>query len=319
MRAVPTPDGLAARTGRAVAAAAGAGRALGLTVSEPRVLHDVFSVVVHLAPAPVVARVPTVLPRTLAADPGAQAEQQRAELAVAGWLADCGHPVVAPSPLVPREPVRRDGLSMTFWSLVHEVPGAHLDAGRRAQLTADLHAALREYPAEPAFLVPLDASIPDGLARLADRPELLDAADLDRARREWTRLEPLVSSRDAFEEAFAGPRVQALHGDAPFWNVIVTADGELCSDFEHVCLGPVEWDLALAGAELHAAYDASAIRLGLRPLDPRLLGVIEAARMLQVVASLAVAPEVPGLAGWLGPVLEAWRARPLAGGLAEAG
>ena len=51
-----------ARTARAVGAAAAAGRQLGLEVREPRVLYDVFSVVVHLAPSPVVVRVPTVLP-----------------------------------------------------------------------------------------------------------------------------------------------------------------------------------------------------------------------------------------------------------------
>lgn len=83
---------LAARTNRAVAAAAAVGRDLGLTVTEPRVLYDFFSVVVHLAPAPVVVRVPAVLPRTVTADPQAQAAQQRRELAVAGWLADRGHP-----------------------------------------------------------------------------------------------------------------------------------------------------------------------------------------------------------------------------------
>ena len=104
-----TSDELAARTDRAVAAAVAAGRDLGLAVTDPRVLYDVFSVIVHLSPAPAVVRAPTVLPRTVAADPDAQAAQQRAELAVAGWLADRGHPVVAPSPLVPREPVRRDG------------------------------------------------------------------------------------------------------------------------------------------------------------------------------------------------------------------
>ena len=53
-------------------------------MTDPRVLYDVFSVVVHLSPAPVVVRVPTVLPRTVAADPGAQAAQQRRELAVTG-------------------------------------------------------------------------------------------------------------------------------------------------------------------------------------------------------------------------------------------
>ena len=81
-----TAEELSARTRRAVAAATAAGRDLGLTVTEPRVLYDVFSVLVHLRPAPVVVRVPTVLPRTVAADPDSQAAQQRAELSVAGWL-----------------------------------------------------------------------------------------------------------------------------------------------------------------------------------------------------------------------------------------
>jgi Ser/Thr protein kinase RdoA (MazF antagonist) len=272
-------------------------------VTDPRVLHDRFSVVVHLAPAPVVARVPTVLPRTVATDPEAQAAQQGAELAVAGWLADRGHPVVAPSRLVPREPVRRGGFSMTFWELVEEVEGADLDAGRGATLTAHLHAALREYPAELGFLVPLDAYIPDCLAQLDEDPECLSAADLERAQREWALLEPIVSSRAAFEATFPGTSVQPIHGDAPFWNVIVTPGGELCSDFEHVTLGPVEWDLTLAGADREATYDAAAARLGLRPLDRRLLRVMECARMLQVVASVALAPQLPGLLEFLEPAL----------------
>ncbi|HEX2212203.1 MAG TPA: aminoglycoside phosphotransferase family protein, partial [Mycobacterium sp.] len=108
-----TIDDIAARTARAVAAAVAAGTDLGLHVADPRVLYDVFSVVVHLRPAPVVVRVPTVLPRSYSTSPEAQTVQQRAELAVTEWLADRGHPVVRPSPLVPREPVRREGFSMT--------------------------------------------------------------------------------------------------------------------------------------------------------------------------------------------------------------
>ena len=74
-----TSDDLAARTDRAVAAAVDAGRGLGLVVTDPRVLYDMFSVVVHLWPAPVVVRVPTVVPRTVIADPDTQAAQQRRE------------------------------------------------------------------------------------------------------------------------------------------------------------------------------------------------------------------------------------------------
>lgn len=310
-----TSDELAARTDRAVAAAVDAGRDLGLPVTDPRVLYDVFSVIVHLSPAPVVVRVPTVLPRTVAADPDAQAAQQRLELTVADWLADRGHPVVPPSPLVAREPVRRGGFSMTFWQFVEQVPNADPDASRRFTVTAHLHAALREYPAELAFLMPFDASIPDGLAQLEEHPDLLDAADLDRARREWAVLEPLVSSRTGFEAAFPGADVQPIHGDAPYYNIIVTPQGVLCSDFEHVTVGPVECDLALVSPQDQAVYNAAAARLGLRPLDQRLLRVMESARMLQAVACLALVPQLPMLAEGLRPSLDHWRTTPMAGGL----
>jgi hypothetical protein len=312
-----TPDDLAARTDRAVAAAAASGRDLGLTVVQPRMLYDVFSVIVHLVPAPVVVRVPTVLPRTVTADPDAQVAQQRLELDVAGWLADRGHPVVPPSPLVPREPIWRDGFSMTFWQFVEQVPDADPNADRRSEITAHLHAALREYPGELPFLVPLDASIPDGLAQLEHQPDLLAATDLDRAWREWTVLEPLARSQAALEAAFPGAGVQPIHGDAPFYNIIVTPDDELCSDFEHATLGPVEWDLAFAGPEGQAAYDTAAARLGLRPLNERLLRVMESARMLQLVACLALVPQLPMLAEGLQPSLEQWRTTPLAGGLEQ--
>ncbi|MGH3982651.1 MAG: aminoglycoside phosphotransferase family protein [Pseudonocardiaceae bacterium] len=306
-----TPDKLAARTDRAVTAAVEAGRGLGLAVTDPRVLSDVFSVIVHLSPAPVVVRVPTVLPRTVAADPDAQAAQQRSELAVAGWLADRGHPVVPPSPLVAQEPVRRDGFSMTFWQFVEQVTDADPDAGQRFTVTAHLHVALREYPAELAFLMPLDASIPDGLAQLEERLDLLDPADLDRARREWAALEPLVCSRTAFETAFPGADVQPIHGDAPYCNIIVTPQGLLCSDFEHVTAGPVECDLALVSPQDQAVYDAAAARRGLRPLDQRLLRVMESARMLQIVACLALVPQLPMLAKGLRPLLDHWRTTPM--------
>jgi len=310
-------DQIAARADRAVAAAITAGRDLGLTVHDPKVLYDVFSVVVHLAPSPVVVRVPTVLPRTTAADPDGQAAQQRRELSVAGWLADRGHPVVPPSPLVPREPVCRDGLSMTFWQFVEQIPDADHFTDRRFQVTAQLHTALREYPDELAFLVPLDESIPDGLAQLEHQPDLLDGADLERARREWAVLEPLVTSRAAFGEAFPDADVQPVHGDAPYYNIIVTPEGELWSDFEHVTIGPVEWDLAFVGPEGRAAYHKAAAELGLRPLDERLLRVMESARMLQVVACLALVPQLPMLAEGLRPALEQWRTRLPAGGLGE--
>ena len=77
------PQEIAARTARAVAAASALAAEHGLRVTEPRVLHEAFSVVIHLAPAPVVARVPVVLPRGFERE--ALLARQRRELEVV-WI-----------------------------------------------------------------------------------------------------------------------------------------------------------------------------------------------------------------------------------------
>jgi hypothetical protein len=266
---------------------------------------------VHLAPAPVVVRVPTVLPPSYIEAPDDQTAQQRAELAVVGWLADRGFPVVPPSPLVPREPVRRDGFSMTFWQFVEQVPDAVPDMRRRIEQTARLHAALRDYDGGGlGFWAPFGTYIPEGLAALERLPELASATDVQRAQREWDVLAPVLTSRAAFESAFPGVDVQPIHGDAPYYNMIGTPDGELWSDFELVTLGAVESDLAMVDSEGIAIYDAAARALGLRPLDERVLRVTEAAGRLAMIAVLAMAPELPLLVEGMAPLIDEWRARP---------
>jgi hypothetical protein len=311
-----TPDQLAARTSRALDAAVASARDLGLTVTDATVLHDVFSVVVHLAPSPVVVRVPTVLPPY--ADLGTQAARQRMELDVVTWLADQGHPVIPPSPLVPREPVRRDGFSMTFWQLVEQDNGVEPDYPHNCRLTADLHAALRDYPGELPFLSSAEPRmVTEGLAALEARPDLIDPVDLDRARREWEVLAPVVRTRAGFEAVFPGVGLQPIHGDAPAYNIVTTPDGELYSDFELATLGPVEWDLAFFGPECEAAYDSAARRRGLRQLDERVLRVVTAVGMSRTVACLALVPQLPMLAEALKPSVEQWRTMPFAGGLRD--
>ncbi|WP_020672924.1 phosphotransferase [Amycolatopsis nigrescens] len=308
-----TQSDLTARTSRAIAAAAGAARDLGLEVTGTEVLHDSFSVVVRLEPLPVVVRVPTVLPEPIGSDLAAQAARQRVELDVVGRLADLGHPVVAPSPLVPREPVQRDGFSMTFWQFVEQDKCVEPDYVRNSGLTAGLHAALREYTGELPFLATM-VIVPTCLSQLENRPDLLAPSDLDRAKREWEILEPVLGSRAGFEAAFPGVELQPIHGDSPPFNLIVTTTGALYADFEDATLGPVEWDLALTGPEGEKAYNTAAGALGLRSLDDRVLRVMEAARMLQLVACLTVAPKMPTLLEGLQPSLDFWRGMPLAGG-----
>ncbi|GAA2778496.1 aminoglycoside phosphotransferase/kinase family protein [Crossiella cryophila] len=309
-----TRQDIAHRTAAAVDAAVGAGRDLGLTVTEARVLHEVFSVVVHLAPAPVVARIPVVLPESAGLD--ALAHRQRAELDVTRWLADKGVPVLSPSPLVPRNPVRRNGFSMTFWQFVAEDRGREPDYAANAESTATLHAALRDYPGPLSFLSSAEPEfIAEGLALLGDRPDLLAPADLDRARREWRVLEPLVRSRAAFEQAFPGIDLQPIHGDSPPANIFAGVDGDRYADFELVTLGPVEWDLAALGPDLETAYNRGAQREGLRPLDEDVLKFVNAVGMLRAIAFLALAPRLPAIVDYVTPTLEPWRGTPFAGGL----
>ncbi|MEV8375154.1 phosphotransferase [Kribbella sp. NPDC056861] len=306
---------LAARTDQAVAAAAAAARDLGLTVTDPTVLYDVFSVVVHLKPAPVVARIPVVLPKPLQ-DLAVEARRQQTELDVAQWLVEQGHPVVAPSPLVPLEPVQRDGFSMTLWQYVEQDKSVEPDFLAGTASAARLHAVLAEYPGELPWLSPVTSAVPAGLEELSADTELLTAEDLDRVRREWEVLEPVLMSRAGFEAAFPGARIQPIHGDAPYYNVIPTVGGPtLWSDFEDATLGPVEWDMAMLDPTHVQVYNETAAALGRPGIDERLVGVANTARMLQLIICLPLLPALPALAEGLKPSIELWRTMPFAGGL----
>jgi hypothetical protein len=300
------PATIPERTALAVDAASTIARRLGLDVSAPKVLHDVFSVVVHLAPSPVVARVPVVLPlwTTL---PHLVTRQAR-ELDAVAWLQAAGLPVVAPSPLVPRAPAQHDGHSVTFWELA-EVTADHApynDAGVAA--TATLHAALREMPTGGlGLLSPAQLHLPTLLAALRQAPGPLTEADLAHVEGDWRVLAPLLSSPDALRAALPGVSLQAIHGDAPQYNVIQTTTGPRFADFEDVCLGPIEWDLAGLPPEALAAYDDAARARGLRPHHPEAQRLMSAARSLQVIAAFALVPKLPVLAEGLLPALSAWR------------
>ena len=310
-----TADEIEARSGRAVEAATAAALEMGLEVRDPIVLHDVFSVVVHLSPLPVVVRVPMVLPPDLRGQ--ALRERQQRELDAVAWLAARGVPVVAPSSRVPLAPVARDGFSMTFWELA-DVSEEHAPYGSAdSALVVGLHDALRDYPADALpFLGPFHHTVPGLLDVLAENPGLIAPADLDRANREWEILSPLCGSRARFEARFPDASIQTVHGDAPSYNVILTRTGPRFADFEDVTLAPIEWDLAASTPGDVENYSREASRLGLRAIDPVVLQVMTAARMLQMVASLALVPQLPLLQTGLRPAVEAWRGMPLAGGLA---
>jgi hypothetical protein len=300
-----SPDQLADRCRRAAAAALDAGRALGLEAESATVLHDVFSVVVWLDPTPVVARVPVVLPQGYS--PELQHIRQQRELDVVAWLAAQGVPVVPPSHLVPPTPVRRDGFPMTFWELADVAADHQPYSGVAIAKSAELHAGLSGYRAPLPFLAPFNEAAPGMFAAL-EESDLLSTADIDRARAEYAALRRVLCDPAAFAAHHPGVTVQAVQGDGPSHNVIRTTTGIRFSDFEDVSLGPVEWDLAMLGAEAVAEYDDAAVRLGLRPTDPLVQRLMDTARALQFISCTTLVPQLPVLADGLASVIESWRA-----------
>jgi len=92
----------------AVRAAVTVAARFGLAAEEPQVLADGANVVVHLRPAPVVAKV--------AASTRAEvANWLQRELDVSAFLAAEGAPVVPPSPETPATTHQDDGQVMSFW------------------------------------------------------------------------------------------------------------------------------------------------------------------------------------------------------------
>jgi hypothetical protein len=219
------------RSQRAVAAALALAPENGLRVEESAVLNDLFSLLVHLRPAPVVARVTTYMPklRTPIAD------WLDREIAVTTYLSEQGAPVVAPSQELPLGPHERDGFWISFWTHVEPNPDRTPTTDDCSALLPDLHTVLRSYSGELPALCADDVT--RGLETLGGADDVLDESDVDLLCASAERLRPLW-------EAPSGD-VQPLHGDAHPGNLISTRDGGLVwIDFEDVCLGPVEWDLA---------------------------------------------------------------------------
>jgi aminoglycoside phosphotransferase (APT) family kinase protein len=188
-------------------------------------------VLVHLAPAPVVARVATTT-ALVRPQPG---EWLARELDVAGFLAERGAPVVAPSDELPAGPHEHAGLFMTFWRFLEHDPVRTPEVTEVAAALAELHAELRAYPRELPVLVPALDEVSRGIAFLEER-QALSADDLEFVRDSHARVQCAL-------ERSPSP-MQPLHGDAHMSNVLHTPDGLVWSDFEDACAGPVDWDLA---------------------------------------------------------------------------
>ena len=236
----------------------------GITAAEPAVLADGANIVVHLRPAPVVAKV-------AASTPAVRRDNQdwlRRELDVSAFLSADGAPVVPPSPELPATTHHDHGHVMSFWR--YPPPADPTDPKRPDEETIgsmlrDLHAALRRYPKTPPTLAPLQ-DIPAFLARPQTHASSERKAALAAALRRYTaELDPAAEQ-------------QVLHGDAGAGNLMATDRGWVWHDFEDTCSGPVAWDLAASTASRY--QDGPRVLAAYRdPVDPGQLAVCEQLRL----------------------------------------
>jgi hypothetical protein len=256
-------------TRRGLAAVTAVGAEQGLCFAEPKILRDLGNLLVHLAPAPVVARVATLTGTRRVGD-----GWLRREVAVAGFLARAGAAVIAPSAEIDPGPHTREGISFSFWDYVEEtaLPLDAAEAGRRLRVC---HELLAGYEGELEPLGTL-AEAERWLEELAAEGRIgADSAaqlrhDSFEARR---RIEAL------------GLPMQAVHGDAHLDNAVNTAAGPLWNDWEDTCLAPLPWDLGCMEAAASVWGDdpepVAAALAAYGEIDPEALAVFVAARRFQ--------------------------------------
>jgi hypothetical protein len=232
-------------TSRALAAARAVARANSVPCRDAVVVAAGSNVLVHLKPAPVVARVMT----GTAVLHGDVERWLDREVAVGAFLGERGL-AVPPTDVLAPGPHQRDGLWMTFWEFVEHDASPPLPRARElGGSLRELHDALADFPGE---LGPL-SDIRDWLDRLLaelDPSPRLTSQNRDLLRSRLQELTPVV-----FESSLPA---QAIHGDASISNLLHTGDRLVWNDLEDVCAGPVHWDIAGLVADARARGESEA-------------------------------------------------------------
>lgn len=206
-------------------------RDFGVEVEEPVLLQDTNNIVFWLAPSPVVAKVGS-----------GQPDRLERELNIAIALEDASAPVVGPSRLIPRAVHHRQGYRISFWRYVSE-SGVDLPARPVASALGVLHAALARI---------------EGTGEL---PAFSEELDLVEGRLHDPRFAPALGDADR-QLLFGALEVSTphetlslvLHGSPHRFNILNARGSPSFIDFETVCRGPIEWDLAHLEPAVAEAY-----------------------------------------------------------------
>ena len=225
---------MADKTGEAsaLAAAQAVAREHGVACDEAVRIAGGSNVLVHLKPAPIVARVMT---GTAVLHDDVERWLAR-EVAVGAFAAERSDVVVAPTDLLPPGPHVQDGLWMTLWKFVpHDAQAPPPEPRQLGRSLRRLHAVLADFPGDLAPLSETRDWLEGLLGELRPSPSLTQQ-DIDWLRSELDALTPAV-----FESSLPA---QALHGDVSMSNLLRTESGPVWIDLEDVCAGPVAWDVA---------------------------------------------------------------------------
>jgi hypothetical protein len=255
------------RRQQAVQAAQEVARRVGLKPVIPRILKDSNNTIVHLAPAPVVAKVGTSRFRSLAL------ETLDRELAVARHLTRKNAPIARPVSDVAAGPHEARGSIVTLWRFYEAQSAYSLDAAEIASRLRAVHEALRDITEPlPPFLVELE----DAARLLSDleRMRALPDADLRFLREVHASLLSDLSPQELPS--------RPLHGSPHEGNWLATASGPLLLDFEAACRGPLEWDLTAVRDEVAAMFPG---------VDSDLLSVLQRMRSLCVAVKCWIQPD----------------------------
>jgi hypothetical protein len=239
---------------------------LGLHVEEPRVIQETHNTVVWLWPQPIIAKVGTYRDT---------AEGLIREHDVASRLSALNASVALPLPGSSPVTDVSSGFTVTLWCRVEKVEHVAVRGPAVGRSLDQLHRALGDCDVWlPSFRVGLEyarAALFDDQRVAALNPDdrmLLRSAFVDL----WSKLDNLQ-----FAE-------QALHGEPHDGNYLATASGLVWIDFESVCRGPREWDLAFLPEE---ALTESA------PIDLALLQLLRVLNSVRVATWCAVEARFP--------------------------